>query len=282
MRRFIFIYLVVVFSFGFVYWVYWYFNPDSFVINEQFNLHPFSSKSVVGNSLNTLTYYQEKADSLRMTNDSIKKTINALIHQTDSIEPLSRKAYAKHEKVLWENVERWKGRQVPDLIKAKLESVAQAIEILKKDERINGVTIAQLKVEKAKIEYEVAKINVVASDFLLKNLAIFQDTSLVKDFRFFDSIYSNNKFYIIPKLELESRGVENEIEQLRYDAIDSYSRRVSFLDFLLFSASNSSTVTYGDITPNDSFVRFILFIQAISCIVLMALFIESLAKRMNV
>lgn len=282
MKRYLLIYFATILVFGTIYWGYWSLRPDSFIINEQFNLHPFSSKYVLGDNFNSLAYYQKKADSLRNTIDSVNEELSKTIIETDSLKPISRNIFSQHEKARWDSIERWKKAQIPDSLEKKLAGAKQSIDILKEHEKANELVISQLNVEKARIEYEIAKINLTSSDFILANLTYFQDTSLVRNFLHIDSILSANEYHIIPDLELKIRKIEHEIEQLKFDAIDSYSRRISFLDFLLFSAANSSTVTYGDITPNDTLVRIILFIQALFCIVLIALFIEVLIKKIRI
>lgn len=258
------------------------FYPDSFIINEQFNLHPFSSKSIPGNNISTLIYYQKKADSLRTASDSFKRELIRATDFTDSLEIIVKKALTEHEKTQWKNADNWKIKQIPDSALKKLDEVNQGLRILNEHSKSNEVAISLLNVEKAEIEYEIAKINLASSDFVLKNLTFFQDTFLANELRFLDSVYWIIKYDNIPDMELRNMAIEHKIESLKYDALESYSRRVSFFDFLLFSAANSSTVTYGDIIPNDMFVRVVLFIQALSSIALIALFMEVLIKKIGI
>lgn len=233
----------------------------------------------MGKDLRTLIHYQQKLDSLRITNKFLKEDLEKYIILTDSIEPISKDAYLKHEKARWENIEEWKLKQVPDSIKEKLEEIEQSIIFFSKNEKGNELRIANLRVEEAKLNYELSKINVEISDYILKNLVFFQNDSLVLSFTYLDSLLTNYKYYVIPDINEKIRKHEYEIVQLKFEALNNFQKRISILDFLLFSASNSSTITYGDIIPNSFFVKITLFLQAIFCIILLGLLVSKIGSK---
>lgn len=275
--RFLISYIGIIFLFGLIYFFIWFFYPDSFVIDEQYNLHPFSSRSIMGEDAISLTYYQRKADSIRKNEGYLRTQIVIYKKIIDSLEPLKNDAYKRFEDKQWENADKWEKAQLDSLTK-KLRIIESAIEYTSGLSHAE-VALAQLKVEKSAMDYEIAKVKVNAIDFVLSNLTMFQDSTLTNKMMTLDSLYSLNKYQLLPKAELALLKNQFDIDQLKFEALSSFSKRISFLDFLLFSASNSSTVTYGDVIPNSNLVRIILFIQAISCIFLIALGTDKVLKK---
>ena len=274
--KYVVIYLCSIILFGVFYWTAFQFYPDSFIFNEQTNLRPFSSNVILGEDINSLIYYQKKADSLRTNKESHKRDLQKYTQLVDSIKPISKDAYNNHEKIRAENIVKWKIQNVPDSLTKKSEQLEQRIKTLSEHEKKDELEIANLKVEKAKNDYELAKKEVVLCDFVLKNYAYFSNELLVSNFLQLDSLINNYELDIIPNITVEIRKFEYEIEQLKFDALNKFRKRISMLDFLLFSASNSTTITYGDIIPNNSFVKIILFIQAMSCIILLGLLVAKI------
>src|SRR5690606_38272704 len=119
-------------------------------------------------------------------------------------------------------------------------------------------------------------INVESRQYVLDHYGDFVDSTLRNQFTRMDSIFNNLTLRLIPNNELDIRRIDFELIDLKFDALRVISKRVGYFDFLLFSAANSSTVTYGEIVPNDKFVKFLLFLQAASCIVLIAIATDSL------
>lgn len=278
MRKYIIIYISSIFLFGLTYWLSFIFNPDSFIFHEQTNLHPFSSDIILGEEMNSLAFYQKKMDSLRVQNESLKKSLLEYIQLTDSITPISKEAYRKHEKAQWKNIEEWKSKQIPDSIKEKLKSIKHKIKILEENKGECELEIANLKIEQARLDYRLAEIEVILCDSVLRNLTLFQNDSLVSNFLHLDSMVVKYKFDSIPHLNVEIRKCEYQIENLRFDALNNFTKRISILDFFLFSASNSTAITYGDIIPNSIFVKIILFTQALFCIVLLGMLIAKIKE----
>lgn len=231
----------------------------------------------MGEDAISLTYYQRKADSIRKNEGYLRTQIVIYKKIIDSLEPLKNDAYKRFEDKQWENADKWEKAQLDSLTK-KLRIIESAIEYTSGLSHAE-VALAQLKVEKSAMDYEIAKVKVNAIDFVLSNLTMFQDSTLTNKMMTLDSLYSLNKYQLLPKAELALLKNQFDIDQLKFEALSSFSKRISFLDFLLFSASNSSTVTYGDVIPNSNLVRIILFIQAISCIFLIALGTDKVLKK---
>lgn len=253
-------------------------HPDSFIIEEQLNVHPFSSENILGPQKGNLVFYQDITDSLRLNNLKNKIEIKKFNKVVDSLWPLVNKASREHEDAIFKNAEIWKRKQVPNELIKKLHKINENINAL---ETYNGndLKIANLNVERTKTEYEISIINLKSSNYVLENFIKFQDPTIRQEISKLDSLYTLYKYKLIPQKDNEISKFNNEMYELRFQRLNNLRKRISYLDFLLFSASNSSTVTYGEIVPNDNSSRLTLFIQAVFCIILITLLTDSIINR---
>lgn len=253
-------------------------HPDSFIIEEQLNVHPFSSEDILGHQKGDLVFYQDIADSLRLNNLKNKLEIKKLNKVADSLWPLVNKVSREHENAIFKNAEIWKNDQVPEELRKKLHKINEHINSLQAYKG-NDVKIAQLNVERTKIEHEISLINVKSSNYVLENFIKFQDPTIRQEISKLDSLYTLYKYKLVLQKDNEISKFNNDMYELRFQRLNNLRKRIGYLDFLLFSASNSSTVTYGEIVPNNNFSRLTLFIQAIFCIILIALLTDSIINR---
>jgi len=279
MLKYLLIYIVSIFIFGIMYWLFWIFHPDAFMFNEQFNLNPFSSKEIAGKTDVNIKYYQTKVDSLRSLINLKRDSLDKLTLLSDSLTPIADKVYKEFEEARWKNVHDWEIKQYPDTLLANLTAIKQ---IIKSYEEKNtdpyGLVLSQLNLYIVKLKYDSLLIAIKTNDFILNNLSYFSDPILLDDYESIDSLLYKYQT-TIPKTKTDILKIENQIEELKYESLRNLSKRISFLDFILFSASNSSTVTYGEIVPNHNAMRLTLFFQALFCIIIIALGTNKIIKK---
>ena len=56
---------------------------------------------------------------------------------------------------------------------------------------------------------------------------------------------------------------------------------VGFLDFLYYSICVSTTVSFGDIAPNNGWTRFLAIAELLLCVLLLAVLLDGVAKKVN-
>ncbi len=278
--RFLLFYLMSILAFGLLYYGYWLFNMDSFMINEQFNARHFDADAEMYDKPGNLEDYRRQADSMKMLRKNTMDTLVIEQQKANSLKPIVVDLRKKHEDAQWKNVEVWKKKQVPDSLRNKLAAMDYGLETLKENTS-NGSMIANMKMEKTRIELEIAKIEVRSSDYILSHLTLFQDSVLTRKMLAADSIYYGLMHHRIPDLNTGLSSIQYELGAIGYTVQTDVYRELNLLDFLLFSAANASTVTYGDITPNNRWMRFALFCQAVSCIILIAFLTENMLSDKN-
>lgn len=279
MWKLVLIYILFIFGFGFTYWKIWLHTPDSFVFNDQYNIHPFSSSEIDSEQNKNLQFYNEKTDSIRKVLNMSIIRLESEKRICDSFHIEFIKINELFQKVRWDSIDRWKRKQVPDSINEKLLYMNMQIDYYNSKGIDDKLILSKYNLEKSRLEVLISKINLRSSEFVLYNLDKFSDTLLLKNLNEADSIYSVLKYNSMPKLEHEISNMEYEIKRMPHRMIGQYLPRVSLIDFLLFSSSNASTVTYGDIIPNSQLSRTLTFIQSIFCIILLAYLAETIIKK---
>lgn len=273
----IFFYIISIVIFGFVYFVHAKFQPDAFIIHEQYNIHPFSSDRISTDLGVTLIDYQKERDSIEKIKLQHTKVLDSLKQVGKIYDKLAKSMYDTLDTTRQMNIEKWKHEQVPDSLRTRVKLLNELINAAGKNE----LTKANLIVDKANLDVKIAEIEVNSAEYILKNYGSFQDPVLARKFEYLDSISRLIDFHLVFKEEEAIRNCDYKIYELLNRAQDAFESRITFLDMLLFSASNASTVTYGDIVPNDNISRIILFFQAILCIILIAYVADSIINKVK-
>ncbi len=286
--KYIFYYLGVVLLFSFINWVVFCCNSTSFLISEQMNKHlgryDFVSKEfnlaefhastkdlmpvsvdgfvgVVSSKLmrlsevnDTLLLYTRQLDSLHMLVDSLN--LVAGVHRDTNVCAYVEAAMRPY--------------------KYKLDSIEQAMVGMDSTDMIsNGFLIEESRLQ---VDYAVKYKDVL--DYVFRNLQAFipfEDVELRNDC--FSKIVSRG-------------GEKRSLEQERCNLVRSFqesssqfheNRRLSvgFFDFLYYSICVSTTVSFGDIAPNNGLTRLFAILELLSCILLVSKIINELNKKRN-
>lgn len=138
-----------------------------------------------------------------------------------------------------------------------------------------SLTLNGKYVELSKLKYEYAVKYADACGDVLKNYGLFLPVALA------DSIYFINNLKIdvenaICTLQVKRFELSNDVEYSLIEFQKNRRESTSFWTFLYYSVCTSASCSFGDIAPNSWFTRLLSCIELIICIVLIALFIESL------
>ena len=74
-----------------------------------------------------------------------------------------------------------------------------------------------------------------------------------------------------------SHGVRDLISSFHNNSHDS----VWLLDFFYYSICVSTTVSFGDIAPNNGWTRFLAIAELLLCVLLLAVLLDGVAKKVN-
>jgi len=273
-------YAASIIFFGFIYWIFWFFKPDSFIFNEEFNLHPISSTKIIGDTNINLKNIQTKADSLRKQSAFYSKKIYQNQRKSDSLKQILIYKGDLVEKKTTKNINEWRVAQRDSTLLRKKELLQKKIEELKKTYN-NNLTKSQLELELAKLELDISKKETNSLEYITENFDFFIDQNLSKDITKTDSLYSLLEFKELPKLQSKKEKIDFSIENMRSELLNKSMDRITLIDFLLFSASNSTTITFGEMTPNSLTMKILLLIQGFICLFIVAIFGDKLINKIN-
>ena len=109
--------------------------------------------------------------------------------------------------------------------------------------------------------------------------------SFIPDYLMAD--YTNcNEAYMENKNEIQN--MESNINRLATKIIESNKsfhayrlKHVSFWDFLYYSICVSTTVSFGDIVPNNGLARFFAVIELLACIIILGALLEKTNQHLR-
>lgn len=274
MKKLLLYYSLLIFGFSVIYYCFWFFKPDYFVFSSSLNLHPISSNNIVENDNITLEGFQKYADSIRkekiLTLDSIKSSIK----KQDSIKIIRDINYNEFDRSRWDEIEKFENDSIYKLLIKKKKILDEKINYAN-----NELVKANLQVDYSNLNLEISKYVLKKKTYTLENLGRFGDKNKLKKMKYSDSIYYVLELTIIPNLNQKKFQLDYNIENLRFNYLSKHTKKISYVDFLLFSASNATTISYGDISPNSNLIKIIITLQGLSCIILFTLIMEHIIKK---
>lgn len=286
--KYIFWYLVIVFVSAVVNWVVFNRNTTSFLISEQTNKHVIRY-DLLSDELNLAEFHANARDLMPVSvdglvgfvssklmrlsevNDSLlvyRQQIESLQRELDS---LSMVAGAHRDSIADAYL---KTAMYP--YKHQLDSIDQIMSGMDSTEMI----LQGFLIEKTRLKLKYAVKNREVLDYIFRN---FQ--SLIPSDERDKHIDNSSKIvsYMAEKSSLEQEQHEL-VRSLRESVAQFHGNRrssVGFRDFLYYSICVSTTVSFGDIAPNNGLTRFIAILELLSCIVLVSFILNGLIKNKN-
>lgn len=283
---YIVVYVIVVFTFAALY--YWRFqkNTTSFLISEQLNKY-VDRYDFLDMDIDLATYHWNAKDKMPISIDGFSTMIKPVFDMLqDANDSLSLK-----EKMLSVCVEKWESLSMIasemrddsiEQVRAKiLFGYQEKIDSLKREMEGRDTTemiIAGKFVEMAQLQYEYAKKNAVVQSLYLEYIGNFIPDSLSYQIR------ERNEDYleltsIIGDLERTRKDVTSLIRDMTRVFHENRKDAVNYLDFVYYSTCISTTVSFGDIAPNDGFTRLFAIIELLICICIVGAIVDCIIKK---
>lgn len=286
--KYIFWYLIIVFVSAVINRVVFNRNTTSFLISEQMNKHVIRY-DLLSDELNLAEFHANAKDLMPLSVDGLVGFVSSklmrLSEVNDSLLVYGRQIESLQREqdslVLVIGVHRdsiadayLKTAMCP--YKHQLDSIDQVMAGMDSTEMIlQGFLIEKSRL---KVKYEVKNKEVL--DYIFRNFQLF----IPSDER---EMHIKNSLKIISYMVVKS-SLEQEQRELARSLRESFAQfhgnrrsSVGFWDFLYYSICVSTTVSFGDIAPNNGLTRFIAILELLSCIVLVSFILNGLIKKKN-
>lgn len=283
---FIALYAGLVFSFAVLDWLIYRYNTTSFLISEQLNKY-VDRYEFLDPEIDLAAYHRNAKDKLPITIDGftvlVKPSFDELQATNDSL--------LLNKDLLSACLERWDslGKVASAMKSDSIEQVRtkllfgyqEKIDSLKRfmEGKDSTTMIIEGKyVEMAQLQYEYAKKNAKVQTMIGQYIGNFIPDSLSHKIRKCNEDYLGLTM-TISELEMTRRDVTSQIRNLTKEFHANRRDAVSFMDFVYYSICVSTTVSFGDIAPNNGLTRTVAIIELLLCIILVGAIVDRIIKR---
>lgn len=276
-------YIGIVLVSAVVNWVVFKFDTTSFVISEQLNKH-MVRYDLLSNDLNFSEFHANAKDLMPVSLDGFAGAVASKLMRLSNIND----SLSVYERQL-------------EWLKGQLDSVRRVAEsnrtLVAEDYRTKA-----LKDEKQRLDSLRQLMAVMDSTVFIEKGLLIEEAHLELDYaienkRVTDSISENMRNMIPPgdrdlMDEYSSKILacsvrKSSLEYERNDLVRTFredvnqfhrsrSSSVNLLDFLYYSVCVSTTVSFGDIAPNNGWTRFLAVLELLSCIVLVSCILKGI------
>ena len=279
-------YVLVVLIFATINWLIFFNNTTAYLISDQLNKY-VERYEFLYPDIDLAAYHRNAKDSMPITisdfSDMIKPDLEKLQSANDSLRE-KKDAFEKCT-VRWDSLSRIASEMRNDSINKVREKLLagsqERIDSLKRyleGKDSTEMIIEGKYVELAQLQYEYAKKNAKVEAMFIEYLGNFIPDSLSHQIRRCNEDYLN--------LSMEIQDVEgirrNATSKIRQSTTDFHNNRlesVKWLDFLYYSICVSTTVSFGDIAPNNGATRFIAILEILICLVLVGYIVDRIIKK---
>lgn len=279
-------YIFIVLIFATVNWVLFMRNSTSFLISDQLNKHVERYEFIMPD-IDLTAYHQNAKDMMPITisefSDILKPDFERLQATNDSLR--EKKGEFERCKEEWDSLYIIASEKRSDSIKVfreKLLSLWQhsidSLKSLMQGQDTIEMILAGKYVELANLQYEYAKRNAEVQQIINGNYGFFIPDSLAHKL----SDYNESYIWLsmeVQGLEMTRRNVTSQIRDLAVAFHKNRMESVSWRDFLYYSICVSTTVSFGDIAPNNSTTRFVAILELLICLVLVGAIVDRIIKR---
>lgn len=287
------IYVFFVLAFSCVYYGFWRYSPDSFIVNGELNLSPLStaifftrddsldqvgSSSIVGLSLISEDLKKQSAEVV-----FLKSEISGIDITLASLAEKERVLGQKNQDEIFSRGDDYQQAKVAesrlDVARAEhaLELFANGLSDAQKEMGEYRVKEAEMRVKVSEYKLAEAKSASDAIDYFMSNLGEFGNPAIVLEMNLVRDEIQRLTSERAVKDDLLLARRQNFVESVavwRQQRVDV----LNWLDFIFFSIGISTTTTYGDVVGNSRAVRAVIALQLIMCVFIMAGFVSSVIK----
>lgn len=276
-------YIGIVLVSAVVNWVVFKFDTTSFVISEQLNKH-MVRYDLLSNDLNFSEFHANAKDLMPVSLDgfagAVASKLMRLSNINDSLSVYERqlewlkgqldsvRRVAESNRTLV--AEDYRTKALKDA-KQRLDSLRQLMAVMD-----STVFIEKgLLIEEAHLELDYAIENKRVTDYISENM---RNMIPPGDRDLMDEYSSKIVACSVRKSSLEYE--RNDIARTFREDVNQFHRNrsssVNLLDFLYYSVCVSTTVSFGDIAPNNGLTRFLAVLELLSCIVLVSFILKGI------
>lgn len=287
-KRFTIGYIIIVVVFALVNWITFNRNTTSYLISDQLNKN-IKWYDFMTDSLDKEEYHMNAKDKMPITITEFSKMINPKFATRDSIKAiliLKQDTLGKYlhgmdslgkiaEKVRLATIKHFKDSMM-QYQQAQLDSIN---ELIAANDSIQMIRMGKF-IERAHYEIEYAERMQQVSTYVLNHYG-----SIIPE-EMSSQIGNFNLGVIRLECEVENlkiqerfltHGIRDLISTFHYNRLKS----VGLLDFFYYSICVSTTVSFGDIAPNDEWTRFLAIAELLLCMLLLAVLLDGVAKKVN-
>jgi hypothetical protein len=297
LSRFFALYVASAATFALVYWVVWLMSPDSFILHAELNLLPienlrnfswdgtspvgetFSTDDLVTLSVRARTEIESYRRLSRLV-PQIEKEIERLRSQDEAASKELMNAMVKE-------FDDYKDRILEPFKNTTSGLAATAADLRERIKSTKDPAYrSHLEVEEAQVQVEIARINVRQAretvriyDMFLSDLTRFQDPAMVKKSHALVDLLRNTETRL-DQARSEQGVLRSKMHDIWVKAREARAGRLNYVDFLYFSLGVSTTVTFGDIIPNNRIVRGVAIAQILLSIFLVGTLVTGISDSL--
>ena len=276
----------IVILFASVNWILFLKNSTAFLISDQLNKH-VERYEFLQPDIDLAAYHRNAKDSMPITisefSDMIRPDLEKLQSANDSL--IMKKDAFEKCKVQWDSLSRIASKMMNDSVnKVRVELLSGYQERIDSIERyLEGKDSTQMiidgkYVELAMLQHEYAKKKAKVEAMLGQYIGNFIPDRLSHQIRRCNDDYIQLT-WDIQDVENERRNVTSRIRQSAVDFHNNRIESVSWLDFLYYSICVSTTVSFGDIAPNNGYTRFVAIVELLICLLLVGYIVDRIIKK---
>lgn len=288
---------LLVIAFSLIYWCAWQSQSDSFIVNREFNLNPIEelrsrlsisqAQALSGPTTQSAIVKSIGLDEMMMAIDevdSIAKDLNEVIAslklKQQALELDRERVGSLHSASMSKNMENYRARELA-AVKAEVRRNADIVEGMQKaygdtPPSHQGIMLAEARVELADARLREATKAAEVGSYVLENIGTFADAGTSDAL---EKIDENLQKIALERnrLALDLGALQEKANQIAASWRKNRTDRLSWIDFIYFSVGVSSSTTFGDIIPNNRFVRIMALIQLLASIFMLG-YLVSLAS----
>lgn len=285
-KRFVIGYIIVVVVSAFANWITFNRNSTSYLISDQLN-KSIKRYDFLTDSLNREEYHLNAKDEMPITISEFSEMINPEFAKSDSIKAilaLKQDTLGKYLhgldslgkiaiKVRSATIQHFKDSMM-QYQQARLDSIN---ELIAANDSIRMIRMGKY-IERAHYEIEYADRMQQVSKYVLDHYGSFIPEEMSSQIGNFNLGVIRLECEV-DNLKIQERFLSHGIRDLISSFHNNRHESVGLLDFFYYSICVSTTVSFGDIAPNNGWTRFLAIVELLVCVFLLAILLDGLSKR---
>jgi len=294
-KKLLYLYFFIIILFAGIYNVIFKLMPDSFVVNKQLNILPFTKDySFLWNDNDMLNYkidIDNNYSNISLIDIQLKlnKQFSLISKYRSEVEQqelslrniiLKRKQLVRQQETLIEkNIEQYKHDMINKSYifeKNKLTNEIKSLIDLNNTD-MNSI-IENKKIRLNVIEYKIAFNKYKILQYISKNYSSFSDNNLSIQIKNLNKQETKirDKIY---KFENQIGDIRGKINRNLIAWKNSLSMKLDIIDFIYYSIGISTTTTFGDIIANSKIVRLFVSIQLLISIIIVTSLVNQIIQK---